>query len=237
MRLKKKDIFKKGFEKSADGLFDFLGHAKGVEELTKLQEDKELRHYKKGEMVFKAGATPKGIYYLVKGKVKIQRSNDFSKDIVTGLFSDGEFFGYIPVFKNDKYESDCEVLEDTKLIFINKEDFLKLVYSNRDVSSQFIKMLSDNILEKEEKLLTLAYESVRKRTAQSLLEYYHHFQQKEGNDDGVVSISRKDLASMAGTATESLIRALSDLKNSNFIAVKGRTITILDQEGLANLNW
>jgi len=236
MRLKKKAIFKSGFENNVEGLFDFLNEAKGLEELEKLSTSKEVKQYRKGELIYRVGGSPKGIYYIIEGKVKVQRSNEFSKEIVTGLFNDGEFFGYESVFKSEKYETDAEVLADSKIVFISSEDFLKLVYCNRDVSSLFIKMLSNNIIEKEEKLLTLAYESVRKRTAESLLEFYKRFR-KDNDASGEVAISRKDLASMAGTATESLIRALSDLKDGGFISVKGRKITILDEEGLANLNW
>lgn len=236
IRLKRKAIFKSGFENSSEGLSQFLDHANDLAELKELSANKEARFYKKGELVFKEGSVAKGIFFVVEGKVKVQRSNDYSKDLVTGLYTNGDFFGYEQVFSEDEYEGNCEVLEDSEIIFINKEDFLQLVYSNRDVSILFIKMLSNNIAEKEEKLLNLAYESVRKRTAQSLLEFYERFK-SEDSDQQQVSISRKDLASMAGTAIESLIRALSDLKEGGYISIKGRTITIEDKEGLENLNW
>ena len=110
---------------------------------------------------------------------------------------------------------------------------MELVHKNRDVSARFIKMLSNNILEKEERLLRLAYGSVRERVAESLV----MLQGRYGEEEEIFSfsMSREDLAGIVGTATESLIRTLSDFKDENLISVKGREITVLNAAKLKKI--
>ncbi|HZG01301.1 MAG TPA: Crp/Fnr family transcriptional regulator, partial [Chitinophagales bacterium] len=115
---------------------------------------------------------------------------------------------------------------------IPKEDFEALVYKNADVSRKFIRMLSDNLHEKETQLLKLAYNSVRKRIAESLVTLHDRY--KKDDDKQVnISITREDLANMVGTASETIIRTLSDFKEEKLIEVKGRDITVTNYAKLA----
>jgi CRP-like cAMP-binding protein len=106
--------------------------------------------------------------------------------------------------------------------------------SNVSVMKVFVKMLTDNILEKEKQLVNLAYSSVRKRVADALILLQNRFENNK-NENFTISISRDDLANIVGTATESLIRTLSDFKEENMIAIKGSNITIVDFQKLKQL--
>jgi CRP-like cAMP-binding protein len=115
------------------------------------------------------------------------------------------------------------------LTLVPKEDFIKLLYSNRDVASRFIKILVDNISEKEEQLLQLAYDSIRKRVADALLMLHEKEQASE------LSILRDDLARIVGTAKESVIRMLTEFKQDRYIDIKGGNIHILNKKGLESM--
>lgn len=110
---------------------------------------------------------------------------------------------------------------------IPHHDFLSLIYSSNDVSARFIKMLANNINEREERLLGLAYNSVRARVADALISL-----SKKNPQGSTISISRDDLAGIVGTSTESLIRTLSDFKQDKIIETDGRSIRVTNITGL-----
>ena len=117
---------------------------------------------------------------------------------------------------------------------IPKDDFFALVYKNSEVSRKFIRMLSDNLHEKEEQLVKLAYNSVRKRVAEALVSLYSRYK-KNGEEQFSMNISRENLANLAGTATETTIRTLSDFKEEGIVEVKGGTIAVVNYDKLAKM--
>lgn len=234
-RLKRSEKFKSEFRDTADDLSIFINEARGLEELQKLSNEREMRKYTKNDNLYLEGNYPNGLFFLSKGKVKTFKLNQYGKELVTGLFKDGDFFGYLPLLGNTPYGEFAVAMEDCETYKIPKEDFNALITKNRDVAHKFIKMLSSNLAEKEDQLMSLAYDSVRKKTAESLLLLQKRFK-VEGDVKFKMGISRDDLASIAGTATESLIRALADFKEEKLIKTEGITkIVILDCEGLEKI--
>jgi CRP-like cAMP-binding protein/ActR/RegA family two-component response regulator len=225
-RLKKNEVFKKEFSRNVEGLNDFLAHAKGLEELSKLSFDRKVHHFKKKEMVYMEGDEPSGIVFINKGKVKTFKTNNDGKDFITGMYTDGDFIGYNDLIEGKDYRESAEALDDVDVCIIPKQDFFSLLYSNRDVAAKFIKMLSNNLQETEERLMNLAYNSVRKRVADTLLTLHLRYQ-KKGEKNSSFSVSREDLASMVGTATESVIRTLSDFRDERLIEIRDKQIVIL----------
>lgn len=122
-------------------------------------------------------------------------------------------------------------MEDSEVFKIPKDDFVAIVYKNRDVAIKFINMLSNNIMEKEHQLLSLAYNTVRKRVAEALLMLQTRYRDNDKRNLHI-AINRDDLAGIAGTASESVVRSLSEFKADKLIAVDGREIVILDAKGL-----
>ena len=230
-RLKRSEQFKSKFGGSADDLDSFLGEASGVIELTDLAKDRKTRTFKKKETLFHEGDYPHSLFFINKGRVKTSKMNEDGKELVTEIIGTGEFLGYMPLMEDQEYNETATAIEETEVSIIPKEDFMSLIRKNRDVSHKFIRMLSNSVLDKETRLLRLAYGSVRERVAESLLILRERFQDNETKGMSF-QISRDDLAGMVGTATESLIRTLSDFKEEKLIESKGRTISLLDPEKL-----
>ena len=231
-RLKKSAILTKEYDSNASGMQQMLNEFKGSNALHDLAADRNINHYKKKQPIYTEGNHPNRLYYIQKGKVKTCKSNDAGKELTVGLFNEGDFFGYTALLEETVYKETAEAIEDCDIAIIPKEDFENLLHSNKDVTHKFIKLLANNITEKENQLLGLAYNSLRKRVADALLTLQSKYQH-ENQDKFSIHISREDLANIAGTATESLIRTLSDFKSENLIEIKDGNITITNQKKLA----
>lgn len=233
-RLKKNEILKKEFTKNIEGINDFINEANGVESLKELSKERDVRIYKKRDDIYKEGSYPKGIYFVSKGKVKIYQTNELGKEFITELHKEGDFFGYLSLLKDEKYSSTASTLEDSEIYMIPKEDFFSLIYKNAEVSRKFIEILSNNLLENEKQLVKLAYNSVRKRVAEALIKLSDKYKKDEDKRFSM-NVSREDLANLVGTATETVIRTLSDFKEDKLIEINGGTITIVNYDKLLKL--
>jgi len=205
-----------------------------LEALKDIGRDRKLRKVAKKEVLFHEGDELRTVPYMVHGKVRTFKINNEGKELVTGLHGTGDFVGYMGLLENGRAMETAEALEDCEVALVPREDLLALLYKDRDVSIRFIKMLARDIKEKEHHLLQLAYASVRQRVAQALLRVQDRFAVEKGPALGL-HISREDLASIVGTATESLIRCLTDLKEEGLIASEGRDIRIVNRTGLEKL--
>ena len=154
--------------------------------------------------------------------------------MINAIYTNGDFIGYTAILENKPYAENAEFMEDSELMLIPAEDFTALINKDMIVAQQFIKLLTKNISDKEEKLIALAYNSLRKRVAASLMEVYDIFKKSDPNNSKV-EISRENLARVVGTAKESLIRTLSDFKDEKLIDIKEGKIYILDEKKLRNL--
>ena len=233
-RLKKNEILKAEFTKNVDGLNKFFEDVKKLDDLKKLSADRRLKLFKKKEVIFTEGHNPNYLFFLAKGKIKTYKSHEYGKEFITSLYKEGDFLGYTALLENEMYTDTAEALEDSEVCLIPKEDFFALIYNNMQVMKAFVKLLSDNILEKEKQLVNLAYSSVRKRVAGALLLLYERYNNSDDKNFSI-SISREDLANIVGTATESLIRTLSDFKEEKLIEIKGSQITIVNYAKIQSL--
>lgn len=233
VRLKKADLLKKEYEKNVKGFDEFVDNVKGLSDLTSLTNERSLKNFRKKETVFAEGNYPSAIYMVNKGKVKTFKTNEAGKELITGIHTEGDFIGYVALLEDSAYNESAEVLEDAEIYIIPKQDFFTLIYNNREVSSTFVKMLSNNLAEREDRLIRLAYNSVRKRAAEALVMLNERYR-KEG-EKTVIPISREDLASIVGTATESVIRTLSDFKDEKLIEVQKGNIIIANLEKLQKM--
>jgi CRP-like cAMP-binding protein/CheY-like chemotaxis protein len=235
IRLKKHDTLKNEFTKSSEGLDNFLNHAKGLEELNKLLSNE--KHYitiPKKHSAYTQGSYPNALYFIVKGKIKTSRANSLGNELITGLYADGDFFGYTDLLEETPYNESAVALEDTEITSIHKDDFFALIYHNRDVANKFIKMLSNNVLEKEERLLNLAYSSVRRRVAEALIFLQNTYQKEKGSNFSM-AITRDDLSDLVGASKETVIRTLSDFKDEGLVQISGSTITLVKTEKLIHM--
>lgn len=226
-RLKKAELLKSEFTRDENGIVKFMDEAKSIQELKNLSTGAKSKVFKKKDLIFTEGNNPNYLYLLESGKVKIFRSHEYGKELIISLCKKGDFFGYTALLDETTYLESAEALEDCTVVQIPKEDFYALLNNNHGVMKRFVKLLSNEVLEKEEQLLKMAYSSVKKRVAEALLLLEKRYKENAA-DKFSISISREDLANIVGTATESLIRTLSDFKEEKLIEIKGSNITISD---------
>lgn len=252
IRLQKSERLRAGFSRNAEGLDAFMRES-GLEDgrladhraragvsartthaLHKLTEEKRIKSFRKKETVYTEGSFPTGIFFLTGGKIKAYRANESGKEFITDLYKEGDFFGYVDLLQETPYQDSAVALEESEVAIIPKEDFFELLQGNREVSSRFIKMLSNEVKEREERLLQLAYNSVRKRVAEALVMLAQRYQADKTRPFSM-AITREDIASLVGTATETVIRTLSDFKQEGLVEMKGSMITILEYEKLVRM--
>jgi CRP/FNR family transcriptional regulator, cyclic AMP receptor protein len=218
-RLKKVELLKQELAPGIDGLQYLMQTSMGKDHLKLLAEDRNINKYKKKQIVYSEGNHPNRLYYVLKGKVKTYKSNDNGKELVTEIFSTGDFFGYVAMLEGAVYKDSAAALEETELAVIPREDFDGLVNNNKEVAQKFIRLLAKNISERENQLVNIAYNSLRKKVADALLMLHKKYHQTAEGTDAMI-ISRGSLATIAGTAKESLIRTLSDFRNEKLIDIK-----------------
>lgn len=203
--------------------------------LGKLRENRPVNHYRRKQMVYIEGNHPARLYYVCKGKVKAFRKNQDGKELILGLYSEGDFIGYTAILENVNYRECAEALEDSELAIIPRLQFEEMLENNPALMKKFITMLTESIHEKEHKLLATAYNSLRKKVADTLVMIVEKYN-KEKKDGYFIDLSRDNLASIAGVAKESLIRTLGDFKNENLISLTGSHIYILNYSKLLTMH-
>ncbi|MEX1001612.1 MAG: response regulator [Crocinitomicaceae bacterium] len=224
------------FERSSGGFNDFIDAVSDFKSLENLKEDKRIKKFKKKDTIYFEGDYANFLYFINYGKVKSSKMNVDGKDLVTGLFKEGDFMGHMALIKDEPYEESAIALEDSELTLVPREDFLQLLHSSQEVSQKFIQILAASVTENHNELLNLAYDTVRKRVADALLKLSEKYK-NEDSESFSMAISRDDLAAIVGTATESVIRTLSEFKADGYIAIKGSTITILQEDQLKNFRF
>jgi CRP-like cAMP-binding protein len=233
VRLKKAEVLENNYAPTAQGLSQFVKDVKDAGLLKELSTQYAVEDFSKKQTLYQEGKRPRFLYYLVKGKVKAFKTHEDGKEYITDLFSAGDFIGYTALIEDKNYDDSASVLEDAEIMQIPKDDFLKMIHSDISLASKFIRIITQNVKEKEERLLNLAYSSLRKRVAKALVDIHEKFYKEQSNS--VIEFSREDIAQYVGTATESLIRTLSDFKSEKLIDIKSGKISILNLEKLKNL--
>jgi len=230
MRLSKSERLSSLSAESESELRTFFSEAKANEALSDLSENREIRNYQKKDIVYESGKTARWLFYVVSGSVKVIQTNDFGKELITHIYKPGQFFGYNSLISNVAYFNTAITIEDAKIKLIPKEDFSKLLFNQRDFAAKFIKLMASNVEETEQHLIDMAYSSVRYKVARAILDCLD-----PNEETNTITMSRDDLASLAGTAKETLIRTLSDFKKEGFLSIDGMNLTILNKSALLSI--
>ncbi len=228
-RLKRSKSFDEIKDININGLSDFIDLANEITPLEELRKTRIIKKYAKNEIIFKVNDFVQYVYFIVKGKVKRIETDSHGKEFLNDMHYQNEFFGYLSLFDGEetKHLRTAIAVENTEVALIPKKDFKTLIFKNREVAANFIKILSGNVLDKEQRLLQLAYASVRERVANLIIKL-HHEELRNKNTHGVVQISRDDLANIIGTSKESLIRTLTEFKNDKLISTGRAEIKLLN---------
>ncbi|AXY72770.1 Crp/Fnr family transcriptional regulator [Paraflavitalea soli] len=190
--------------------------------------------YRKKQLIYTEGHHPATLFYIQKGMVKTFKTNEEGKELVLALYSKGDYLGYTALLQEAPYEEAAEAIEESIITMIPGKEFEDQLYNHRDIMKQFLKLMARQMAVNEQRLLGLAYGSVRKKVAEALL-MLHFKCRKSSGLSSPMDISRENLASIAGTATESLIRTLSDFKSEKLIDVVEGRILLMNELKLGRL--
>ena len=234
VRLKKSAVLKESFGAGLKGVNEFIDRARESGLLTLTSGEREVGDFRKKTILYTEGQRPRAVYYIVAGKLKTFKTNADGKELITNLHGPGDFVGYIPILEDLNYKDSAQVLEDAQIMLIPREDFQELITRDMRIARQFIKLISKEILDKEETLLNLAYNSLRKKVAFGIVQLMEKFVSTPGAGT-TLYISRENLAHVTGVATESLIRTLADFKSENLIDIEYGKIIVLQEKRLREL--
>ncbi|MFS4467879.1 response regulator [Maribacter sp. 2210JD10-5] len=193
----------------------------------------KIEYFEKDEQIFHEGVRSNSIYLLLKGVVKCYKMDEDGKELITGLYRADDFLGFTSFMENIPHQETATAVEATEVAGISKSELKNILNENQNISLELMELLTKNITDIKEQLLQMAYSSVRKKTAQTLLQFSEILNKKR---EEPIRISRSDLASVAGIATESFIRTLSSFKKEGLIAIEGRNIRILKLDALQHVN-
>jgi len=186
-------------------------------------------YYKKDTIIYREGNHSNLIYLINKGTVKCHKIDEQGKELVTALYKEDDLFGYSAFTNNQPYKETATAIEDIELVGVSNIEFKKILNANHKVAMELVQLLSNDLLVMKNQLLEMAYGSVNKKTAATILKFAEKINRKP---EDAIKISRSDLASVAGIATETLIRALTNFKKQGIIKIEGRNIKVLDLEKL-----
>jgi CRP/FNR family transcriptional regulator, polysaccharide utilization system transcription regulator len=206
-----------------------------MEELESITNNKCFHTYKKGQVIFHEGNRPFGLFCVYEGKVKVSRMNAEGKEQIVRLAKPGDTLGYRSLIENSKYSASAIALDDTKACFVPLSDFNRLVDNNVKVASDLMKMLARALGESQDRMIHMATKPVRERLAEALLILKNTYE-KPGEEKFTISISREDLAAIVGTAKETVIRFLSELKDEGVVSTHGSAITIEKTDKLIKIS-
>lgn len=201
-------------------------------ELTELDKTKGCNIYDKGQVIFHEGNRTNGIYCINKGKVKLFQVGSEGKEQIIRFAKEGDIIGYRALLSEEPLSASASSIENnTAVCFIPKQQVLKMITENSNFNFKLLKLLSHELGEAAKIITDLAQKPVRERLAETLLILKDNF---DLDDEKAIQVklSREELANIVGTATESVIRLLSDFKKDKLIDLDGRRIKLLNIPGL-----
>ncbi len=201
------------------------------EELLRISACKTSRIIKKGEVIFEEGESLNGIFCIKDGVCKLTKLSANGKDQIIKLVEKGQILGQRSLISDERTNLRATALNDMELCFIPKAEIINDLKKNNNFTMDILKNMADDLREADDVIVNMAQKSVRQRLAEALLDIEENF---GTNPDGTLSVllSREDFASIVGTATESVIRVLSQFKKEGFISTIGKYIKIEDIDGL-----
>jgi len=206
---------------------DFKG-----EQLTVLNDSKTCTHYKKGQYIFTENGFPLGIFCMNHGKVKLTTSGLDGKEQILRLCKDGDILGYRALMSNDRYQCSAVALEDCSICFISKDTFFSLINNHQSLGFEIIKLLSHDLKQAQQHIVTLSQKNVRERMAEALLFIKATYGLQDDGQTINVILSREEIADFVGTSTESAIRLLSEFNQDKIIQLEGKKIKLLNLDKL-----
>ncbi len=208
-------------------------------DLEALNNNKGCTAYKKRQIIFSQGTIPHGLFVIYSGKVKLYQLAENGREQIVRMAKPGDVIGYRALLSNDHYSSTAETIEESNICFIPKTLFFSMMNKNSSITSQLMKLLTVDLKSAEHKITDLAQKPVKERIAEALLFIKETYGFENDNKTINVVLTREEMANIVGTATETAIRLLSDLKHEKLIEFEGKKIKIINLKKLidtANIN-
>ncbi|MDX2304576.1 MAG: Crp/Fnr family transcriptional regulator [Microscillaceae bacterium] len=203
--------------------------------LHEISDKKNINHYKKGSTIFHENNYPLGLFGIFSGKVKVYKTAETGKEHILALAKAGDVLGYRSLISGEKYEVSASAIDDCEICFVPKTLFIDVLKQSNNLTHTVMEMLTRDLKVAEEKIADLAQKSVKERVAETILMLKHFYGMESDEKTINVTISREDIANLVGTATETLIRSLSEFKKNKVIDLKGKKIAILNYKLLEKL--
>jgi CRP-like cAMP-binding protein len=229
--LRKIEILRRALDKKRGITGEFEEEAADAKSKDLKAERHHTKQFNKGEFLYHEGDRAENLYFIVSGKVKTSKINYWGKEFITDIFKEGDYFGYLALLDSHKYEESAVAIDPSQIEIIPRKDFFDLLHANGSVADSFIKMISQKLDISHEKLLSLAYDSARKKVAEALL-YINRKYQITGANELAFPVKREIISSIAGLSPESVSRNLTEMSQEGLIKVYDRKIKIIDRKKL-----
>ena len=194
-----------------------------------------MKKYQKREIIYREGDYASNAYFIESGKVKTFKINEDGKELIYDIFKEGDVIGMWDVMKGTEYYDSVACMEDTEVKKIHRDELQKYLDKNAISSTSVIKLFAEELKLREDRLISMAYDSVRMRVASALVILDEVYKSQE--EKTVFKIPREDLAAMVGTSAESVIRTLSDFKKEGLIDIVKNEILIVNIKGLKDFKF
>jgi len=216
----------------AKGIFCHLEH----EELSEVNNHKVVNIYKKGQVIFHQGNPPFGLYCIATGKIKVTKVGNDGKESIVRLATGGDVLGHRSLFSSENYSASATALEDTTICFLDKKFIIKAIQDQPSIALNIIQKMSREMGMAEAKSAAMFQKNVRERLAELLLSLGKTYGVKEAQGLKInIKLTREEIASMIGTASETVIRTISEFKDEGIIKQDGKIIYLLDEEALLDV--
>ncbi|NNE32446.1 MAG: response regulator [Winogradskyella sp.] len=233
-RIAKAALLKEERESDKNAIESNEGELRTLNDLKNFFDDNgTIFNYTKNNIIYEEGQNSNFIYLILKGVVKCYKFDENGKELTTALYKEDELFGYTSFTQNIPYRETATAMNAVELVGVLKTELSEILDNNHKVTLAFIQLLTEDLTGVKDQLLQMAYSSVRRKTASTILRFAEKINSKP---EDLIKISRSDLASVAGIATETLIRTMSDFKKQGLIEIEGRNIKVIDLKGLQDIN-
>lgn len=185
--------------------------------------------YGKGEIIFREGALPTGIFYIKKGKVKKYKGAYGGGQQIIYVANAGELIGYHAALADERFPDSAATLEESVIAFIPKGAFLSVLERSSELNARLLQMLSHEFTVFVNNLTLFSQRSVRERLALQLIVLHEKYKPAPGPEaPAEINLSREDLANLVGTRKENIVRILAEFKGEGILETKGRKIIVHD---------
>ncbi len=207
-----------------------------LDERMYLRENTTVQHYRKGAMIYRAGDTPRHMACLISGRVKIFKDGVSGRCQIMRFIKQGEIFGYRASFAQEPYLTSATAAEATDVYLVPMSVVKQIIQANNKLATSFINLLSKDLGFADARVVSLTQKHVRGRLAESLLILRDNYGTDEDGKTINSRLSREDLANYSNMTTSNAIRTLSNFASEGIISVRGRYISIEDEETLQKIS-